>query len=275
MANRIDTTFENARRAGRSVLAPFVTIGYPDVDSSEEIAAALLDSGGDMLELGVPFSDPLADGATVQRSSAQALRNGVDVPACLDAVRRLRDRGISSPLVLMGYFNPFMRYGQQRFAADAARAGADGLIVPDLPLDDGAGFARLCADNGLHLVPMLAPTSTDRRIELACKGAGGFIYCVSLTGVTGARPGLRYEAAARLVERIRRHTDVPTVVGFGVSSPRHLEEIAGFADGAIVASALLDAIGDAPAGKAVEAAREFLTRLKGRRKPPGEPGARE
>ena len=275
MANRIDTTFENARRAGRSVLAPFVTIGYPDVDSSEEIAAALLDSGGDMLELGVPFSDPLADGATVQRSSAQALRNGVDVPTCLDAVRRLRDRGISSPLVLMGYFNPFMRYGQARFAADAARAGADGLIVPDLPLDDGAGFARLCADNGLHLVPMLAPTSTDRRIELACKGAGGFIYCVSLTGVTGARPGLRYEAAARLVERIRRHTDVPTVVGFGVSSPRHLEEIAGFADGAIVASALLDAIGDAPAGKAVEAAREFSTRLKGRRKPPGEPGARE
>ena len=262
MANRIDTTFENARSAGVSVLAPFVTIGYPDVDSSEEIAAALLESGGDMLELGVPFSDPLADGPTVQRSSAQALRNGVDVPTCLDVVRRLRGRGIEAPLVLMGYFNPFMRYGPERFVADAAGAGADGLIVPDLPLDDAAWFARLCADNGLHLVPMLAPTSTDRRIELACKGTGGFIYCVSLTGVTGARPGLRYEAAARLVERIRRHSDVPTVVGFGVSSSRHLEEIAGFADGAIVASALLDAIGDVPVGKAVETAREFLTMLK-------------
>ena len=262
MANRIDTTFENARSAGVSVLAPFVTVGYPDVASSEEIAAALLESGGDMLEVGVPFSDPLADGATVQRSSAHALRNGVNVPTCLDLVRRLRDRGIASPLVLMGYFNPFMRYGQERFVADAARAGADGLIVPDLPLEDGARFARLCGDNGIHLIPMLAPTSTDRRIELACKGAGGFIYCVSLTGVTGARPGLRYEAAARLVERIRRHTDVPAVVGFGVSSPRHLEEIAGFADGAIVASALLDAIGDAPPDEVVQAAREFLDKLK-------------
>ena len=173
LANRIDTTFENARSAGVSVLAPFVTVGYPDVASSEEIAAALLESGGDMLEVGVPFSDPLADGATVQRSSAHALRNGVNVPTCLDLVRRLRDRGIASPLVLMGYFNPFMRYGQERFVADAARAGADGLIVPDLPLEDGARFARLCGENGIHLIPMLAPTSTDRRIELACKGAGG------------------------------------------------------------------------------------------------------
>ena len=262
MANRIDTTFENARSAGVSVLAPFVTVGYPDVDSSEEIAAVLLESGGDMLEIGVPFSDPLADGPTVQRSSAQALRNGVDVSTCLDLVRGLRNRGIDSPLVLMGYFNPFMRYGQERFVADAASAGADGLIVPDLPLEDGARFARLCGENGMHLIPMLAPTSTDRRIELACKGEGGFIYCVSLTGVTGARPGLRYEAAARLVERIRKHTDRPAVVGFGVSSPRHLEEIAGFADGAIVASALLDAIGHAPPGEATQAAREFLAELK-------------
>ena len=262
MTNRIDTTFEQARSAGVSVLAPFVTVGYPDVDSSEEIAAALLESGGDMLEVGVPFSDPLADGATVQRSSAHALRNGVNVSTCLDMVRRLRDRGIASPLVLMGYFNPFMRYGQERFVADAARAGADGLIVPDLPLEDGAGFARLCGENGIHLIPMLAPTSTDRRIELACKGAGGFIYCVSLTGVTGARPGLRYEAAARLVERIRGHTDLPTIVGFGVSSPKHLEEIARFADGAIVASALLDAIGEAPPEKAAQTAREFVAKLK-------------
>jgi tryptophan synthase alpha chain len=162
----------------------------------------------------------------------------------------------------MGYFNPFMRYGQERFVVDAARAGADGLIVPDLPLEDGARFAGLCRENGLHLIPMLAPTSTDRRIELACNGAGGFIYCVSLTGVTGARPGLRYEAAARLVERIRGHTDLPTIVGFGVSSPEHLEEIARFADGAIVASALLDAIGEAPLGEAAQTAREFVTKLK-------------
>ncbi len=262
MANRIDTTFEKARSAGKSVLAPFVTVGYPDVGTSEEIAAGLLDSGGDMLEMGVPFSDPLADGATVQKTSAQALRNGVNVSTCLDVVRDLRDRGVASPLVLMGYFNPFMHYGQARFVAEAADAGVDGLIVPDLPVDDGAEFARFCDDREIYLVPMLAPTSTDRRIELACNRAKGFIYCVSLTGVTGARPGLRYEAAARLVERIRSHTDVPAVVGFGVSSREHVEEIARFADGAIVASALLDAIERAPPGSAVQTAREFVADLK-------------
>jgi tryptophan synthase alpha chain len=162
----------------------------------------------------------------------------------------------------MGYFNPFMRYGQSRFVADAAEAGVDGLIVPDLPLEEGADFSKICHDHGLYLIPMLAPTSTDRRIALTCKGARGFIYCVSLTGVTGARRGLRLEAAAKLVERIRRHTDLPVLVGFGVSSRGHVEEIGRFADGAVVASALLDAIDEAPPEMAVQTAREFVIGLK-------------
>lgn len=262
MVNRIDVTFEAAREAGTSVLAPFITVGFPDVETSEEIAAGLLKSGGDMLEMGIPFSDPLADGPTVQKTNMQALRNGVNVSTCLGVVRNLRKRGVGSPLVLMGYFNHFVRYGQTRLVADAAEAGVDGLIVPDLALEEGVGFARLCEERGLYLIPMLAPTSTDRRVGLACKGAKGFIYCVSLMGVTGARPALRYEAAARLVERIRRHTDVPVLVGFGVSSRAHIEEIARFADGAIVASAMLDAVGEAPPEMAVQTARQFVVGLK-------------
>ena len=262
MTNRIDSKFKDARATGSTVLAPFVTVGYPDVVTSEEIAVALLESGGDMLELGIPFSDPLADGATIQKTSLQALAGGVNISTCLEVVRSLRDRGVDSPLVAMGYFNPFMRYGQSRFVADAAEAGVDGLIVPDLPLEEGTDFSNICDGHGLYLIPMLAPTSTDLRIALTCKGARGFIYCVSLTGVTGARSGLRLEAAAGLVERIRGHTDLPVLVGFGVSTREHVEAIGRFADGAVVASAMLDVIDEAPPDMAVQTARDFVTGLK-------------
>ena len=261
MPNRIDIMFREASASGRTVLAPFVTIGFPDVDTSVSIAEALLSSGGDLLELGVPFSDPLADGATVQKASFHALRQGVTVHTCLDVVRRLRGRGVDDPLLLMGYFNPFLRYGPAKLARDAAETGVDGLIVPDLPPEEAGPFMRECDRNGLFLIPLVAPTSTDKRIAQACKRAKGFIYCVSLMGVTGARGELR-EGVSKLVGRIRRHTDLPVLVGFGVSKREHVLEIARYADGAVFASAMLDAIDRAPRDRAVSTAREFVRGLQ-------------
>ena len=262
MPNRIDTVLGRLRESGQTALAPFITIGFPDVPTSEELARAILDSGGHMLELGVPFSDPLADGPTVQMTSYRALQNGVTVSECLAVVRRLRASGVEDPLVFLGYYNPYLRYGLERFLDDAADAGLDGMIVPDLPTEEAAQFGEMCAKRGIHLVPLLAPTSSDKRIEDACKAAGGFIYCVSLTGVTSARRTLS-RGTAGLVERIRQHTDLPILVGFGVSRPEHLVEIGAYAEGAAVGSALLDAVDNAPPDGKVEAARDFVHSLMG------------
>ena len=162
----------------------------------------------------------------------------------------------------MGYYNPFLRYGPERFLDDAAARGVDGMIVPDLPTEEAAQFGEMAARRGLHLIPLLAPTSSDARIEDACKAAGGFIYCVSVTGVTGARNSLS-GGVSGLVERIRQYTDLPVLVGFGVSRHEHLQEISSYADGAIVASAMFDAVDRAPKGAKVEAARSFIQALRG------------
>ena len=264
MENRIDKRLRSLRASGKTALAPFVTVGYPDVDTSVSIARALLESGGDLLELGIPFSDPLADGPTVQKSSFHALRQGVNVRTGLDVAQRLRQDGVQAPLLLMGYLNPFLRFGLEKFARAASAAGVDGLIVPDLPDEEAGPLRSICDSQSLHLVPMLAPTSTERRIEQVCKGARGFIYCVSLTGVTGARTQLR-TGVAELVSRIRRSTDLPLLVGFGVSRREHVENIGRFADGAVCASALLDAIDGLQGDLAVETARDFMTELSGSR----------
>ena len=161
MPNRIDTSLEAARSAGKTALGPFVTVGYPDVETSVEVAASVLREGVDLIELGVPFSDPLAEGPTIQKTSYRALENGVDLPICLEAVRRLRGRGLETPIVFMGYYNPFLRYGLSRFASDAVAAGADGVIVPDLPTEESRDMRERCSERGLHLIPLLAPTSTD------------------------------------------------------------------------------------------------------------------
>ncbi len=262
MSNRIDATLSKLREAGQPALVPFVTIGFPDIPTSESLARVILDSGADMLELGVPFSDPLADGPTIQMTSYRALQNGVTLSRCIEAVRNLRDGGVDSPLIFMGYYNPYLRYGLDRFLDDAASAGLDGMIVPDLPTEEAAQFSEMAANRGIHLIPLLAPTSSDERIRDACESAGGFIYCVSLTGVTGARRSIS-QSTPHLAERIRRYTDLPILVGFGVSRREHLQEIATFADGAIVASALLDAVDKAPEDGKLDAARNFIQALKG------------
>lgn len=261
MSNRIDVRLRSLRQAGETAVAPFVTVGFPDIELSQSLAEALVDGGADMLELGIPFSDPLADGPTVQRTSFQALQHGVSLRTSLDVLTGLRKAGVDVPLVFMGYYNPFLRFGLDEFAKRASEGGLDGVIVPDLPPEEGEPFRRVCEERGIHLIQLLAPTSTDERIALACKDARGFIYCVSLTGVTGARQELA-SGLADLVGRIRRHTELPVLVGFGVSRAEHVAEIGRFADGAIVASALLDAIAQAPRHNVLDVARRFVADLK-------------
>ncbi len=261
MTNRLDKTLTAAGESRRTVLAPYVTIGFPSVDTSVEVAAAVVEAGADMLELGVPFSDPLADGPTVQMTSYRALEQGVNVSTCLQAVRRLRSAGVAAPIALLGYYNPYLRYGTARFAMDAAEAGVDGLIVPDLPPEEARPFQRECSAAGMYVIPLLAPTSTDERIKLACQGAGGFVYCVSVTGVTGARSELGSEVAD-LVGRIRRNTKLPILVGFGVSTSQHFQAIGRFADGAIVGSALMNVVDSAPDGAEARAAADFVRGLR-------------
>ena len=261
MPNRIDLELRALKAAGTTALAPFLTIGYPDVNTSFEVAKAAVESGGDMLELGIPFSDPLAEGPAIQRTSFRALEQGVNVRTCLEFIHRLRREGIGAPLIPMGYYNPFLRYGIEAFAREAAAAGADGIIVPDLPMEESGPLRELLNEQGLYVIPLLAPTSPDERIERACADADGFIYCVSLTGVTGAREDLA-SGVERLVERIRRHSDLPLLVGFGVSSADHVEAIGRFADGAIVGSALMNAIDEAPRNSVIEVVRDFVAGLK-------------
>lgn len=260
MANRIDTKLQEVKRAGRTAVAPFLTVGYPDVETSEALAEVIIDSGADLLELGIPFSDPLAEGVTIQKSSFRALRHGVNVATALEVVTRLRSKNIDAPLIFMGYYNPFLSYGLESFVRAASGAGLDGMIVADLPTEEAGGFKDLCNESGMYLIPLLAPTSTDRRIARACKDANGFIYCVSLTGVTGARTDLAGDLPD-LVRRIRLHTDLPVLIGFGISNREHVETVGRFADGAVVGSALLDAIGTAPQGGVLAAAGEFVRRL--------------
>jgi len=194
----------------------------------------------DVIELGVAFSDPIADGPTIQAATQIALENGTTVRQCLAAVRSLREKGVSQPMLMMGYANPLMAYGTDRFVRDARAAGADGLIVPDLPPEEASMFADSCAREGLALVFFLAPTSSDARIDMAAANATGFIYVVSLTGITGARKELP-TYLRKYIARLRAKTDMPLVLGFGISSPEHARQLRGLTDGFIVASALIRA----------------------------------
>ena len=259
--SRIAATFARLQAQGRTALMPYLMVGYPERDSALELAPALEAAGADLFEIGVPFSDPLADGATIQRAAETALANGVRLSFCLETIAALRARGLAAPLVLMGYFNPFLRYGLAKFVADAAAAGADGLIIPDLPPEEAAECQQLCQAAGLDLIFFVAPTTPSERIAEIAKLASGFLYCVSLTGVTGARREL-WEGLPGFLDRVRQHTSLPLVVGFGISTAAHVRQVGAHADGAIVASALVNHIDQAPAGERTEAAASFLRELQ-------------
>ena len=247
--NRIVAAFA---QTDRPALMPYFTMGYPDRATSLAVVEAVAPYS-DLLELGVPFSDPLADGPTIQHSTQTALAQGVTSRACLEMVRQLRQRGVTPPITLLGYYNPILAYGEAAYARDAAAAGVDGLIVPDLPPEEADSLAAAAADAGIALIYFLAPTSSPDRIQTVLARAHGFIYMVSVTGVTGARAQVATNLE-QFVRRLRAQTDVPIAVGFGVSTPAQAGQIGQFADGVIVGSALIDAV-DAAADKPAAAAR--------------------
>jgi len=259
--SRISETFARLRADGRTAIMPYLMTGFPELHSAPELLFALEAAGASLFELGVPFSDPLADGATVQRAGERALANGVRVPFCIETVKQVREGGLKAPIVLMGYYNPFLQYGIERLARDAADAGADGLIIPDLPPEEAADCHAACRSAGLDLILFVAPTTPDERIAQIAKLASGFIYCVSLTGVTGARATL-WSGLPDFLARVRRHTDVPLVVGFGISTAEHVRQVGQIAEGAIVASALINVIEAAPADERVARASAFIRSLR-------------
>jgi tryptophan synthase alpha chain len=261
-SNRIAHAFARAKAEGRTALMPFVTGGYPTLERSEEWFLALVRGGADIIEIGVPFSDPLADGTTIQRTSQAALRQGVTLTDLIAMVRRLREQhGVTIPILFMGYYNPMLQYGLERLAADVAAAGLDGFIVPDLPAEESDELLTVCRRHGLDLIFLVAPTSTDARIAEVAQRGSGFVYCVSLTGVTGQRDTLPDLTA--YLNRVRAHIDLPVAIGFGISTPEHVRRVGAVADGAVVASALINYVDTIPARDQAEAAERYLRGLRG------------
>ncbi len=253
---RVEAAFQRARAEGRAAFMPYYVVGYPDLPTSLEVMVALAEAGADLIEVGVPFSDPLADGPTNQAAAQIALEQGTSLADVLQLVYQVRQRGVTIPLLLMGYYNPFLAYGVEALCREAATIGADGFIIPDLPPDerDGQAMIALCRAQGLAFVPLLAPTSTEERIRLVAKAASGFIYLVSVTGITGERDRLPPDLEA-FVRRVRACTDLPLAVGFGISTPEQAGRVARIADGVVVGSALVKlGLGEEPVARIRELA---------------------
>ena len=263
---RIERMFTSVRERERPGLIVFLTAGFPDLDATIELVPALALAGADAVEIGVPFSDPLAEGPTIQQSSFLALKNGVTTQDCLGAVDSLRGQIPDTPLILMGYYNPVFTFGVRRYAQECQRVGVDGLIAVDLPGSESGPLARECDAQGISLIPLLAPTSTDQSIQESCKNASGFVYCVSVTGVTGARSEVS-NRGIDLVQRVRAHTRLPLAIGFGISTPEHVAQVGETAEAAVVGSALVRVMLESPREEVVARASAFVAALAGNARP--------
>ncbi len=259
---RITDCFEKLQAEGRTGLAPYLTVGYPTLAETPDLVAAAVAGGACMVELGIPFSDPLADGATIQRASAAALNQGVHISDSLLAAKAVRAKGVTVPLLFMGYYNTFLSFGLPAFCQQAKEAGADGVICVDLPPEEAEPFLSAAASQGLSLIFLLAPTSTDERLRRVAEVAQGFIYCVSLAGVTGARSQLR-QGLPEFIARVREHTKLPLAVGFGISTPEHVAAVGELVETAVVGSALIDVIDKSAPGERPEAVQAFVATLAG------------
>ncbi|MCG8588188.1 MAG: tryptophan synthase subunit alpha [Proteobacteria bacterium] len=259
--SRLESCFETLRGRGERALIPFLTVGDPDVQTTAALVRAMAEAGADAVELGVPFSDPIAEGPTIQRASERALRTGVTLRRVLELTAELRQE-LDLPLVLMGYANPIFAMGAAAFAESAAAVGVDGIIVPDLPPEEGREIYGACRDRGVDPVLLAAPTTTPKRLERLGRETRGFLYYVSLTGVTGARGEVAGDVEAK-VRRVKSATDKPVCVGFGISKPEHAQHVGTFADGVIVGSAVVDRIEAArDRDEAVDAVSAYITEMK-------------
>lgn len=252
--NRIQAAFQH-----RPVFMPYFPVGYPSFSVSVDVLEALARNGADLIEVGLSFSDPLADGPVIQRATQIALQNGVTTRHGIEAVAELRRRGVQIPLVLMGYYNPILAYGVRNFIRDAVQAGADGFILPDLPPEEAGEFRQELDETQTPLIPMLAPTTSEARMERIARQARGFIYLVSVTGVTGERRDVA-AGLGDLIARVRRYTGVPVCVGFGISTPQQAAAVGQWADGVIVGSACVREVGES--ADPVQAAAAFARKYR-------------
>lgn len=257
--NRIETELKTSKNNGRKGFIPFVTAGDPDIDTSLQIALALAANGADIIELGVPFSDPMADGPTIQRSSQRALENGTNLKTVLNLVEKFRESS-DTPIVLFSYLNPLMQFGFERLAETAANIGINGILVTDAIDEEAAEIAKILRSKDLDLISLIAPTTTDERLKKVCDNASGFVYAVSRAGVTGARSETS-NTAQILVERARKFTDLPIAVGFGISTREQILDVWEYADAAVVGSAIVSEIEKSDVGNAVENVETFLDGL--------------
>lgn len=237
MANRIDEKFTQLKRENRGGFIPFIVAGDPDLDATKNLLIEFSRLDASVIELGVPFTDPVADGATIQRAAERALQNPIDLAGILQTVADFRKTS-ETPLILFSYFNPILQFGLKKFASDAENAGVDGILITDL-IPEGAGeFKEILAEKDLHLIMLAAPTSSDERLRKITEKAGGFVYAIARAGVTGAKTDLS-DDAENLVERLRKFTDLPVAVGFGISTSAQVKEVLRYADAAVVGSAIV------------------------------------
>ena len=241
MTTRIDARFADLKREGRSAFVTFVMAGDPDPEASLAIIKALPKAGADVIELGMPFTDPMADGPSIQAAGLRALKAGMTLKKTLAMVRAFREGDNATPLVLMGYYNPIYIYGVDRFLSDAKSAGVDGLIIVDLPPEEDAELCEPALRAGLNFIRLATPTTDDKRLPAVLANTSGFVYYVSITGITGAA-AVNSSTVGEAVARIKRHTTLPVCVGFGIKTPEAAQAVAGRADGAVVGTALVDAL---------------------------------
>jgi tryptophan synthase alpha chain len=251
------TNISSVFKPNHKALIGYITTGYPDIADTPRIASVLSENGCDIIELGIPFSDPLADGATIQKSSHQALLKGITPKGCLEVAAQIR-KNLTIPLAFMTYYNPVLNYGLDAFCQDCVRAGINALIVPDLPPEEGAELGEITAKFDLDLIYLLAPNSTLERINTIADKSRGFIYLVSLTGVTGARDSLPPELED-FVQRVRARARQPLCVGFGISTPEHARRIGSIADGVIVGSRIIDLIDE---DNTLSSLKSFISSLR-------------
>ncbi len=263
MSKRMTELFATARAEGRKLFIPYVTAGYPGREDTVPILLACEEGGADIIEIGMPFTDPLADGATIQHANQIALEHGITYQGCLDIVAEARAKGLTVPVVFMGYYNPLLSRGEQKAVADAKAAGADGFIVVDLPAEEAGRFIEACRANDMSFIPLIAPTTTDERIALLAKSADSWLYCVSVTGTTGGK-AVDSGDLETFIKRVRAHTTLPLTVGFGINTREQADKVRLVADAIAVGSAIIATIDAAEEDRRAQRVREFVEDVSGR-----------